>query len=101
MLTRENPGITPATIADAIEIERSLMTKLLADLCSRGFIEVKHSPVDKRRKGLYITASGRRFARDVLNTFRKQLEPQLTRNLSASQRKTLIKLLAKLYGPSR
>lgn len=100
VLTRENPGISPATIADAIEIERSLMAKLLSDLKERGFIQTRESTEDGRKKGLYITPAGRKFARTVMDTFRKELEPALTGTLSRSERATLIRLLVKLYARS-
>lgn len=97
ILARENPGITPATIADSIEIERSLMAKLLNDLISRNFIETRTSSVDGREKGLFITAKGRAFLKTVLTFFSGNLEVDLNRNLSEQERKTLIKLLRKVY----
>lgn len=98
VLARENPGITPAAIAEAIEIERSLIAKLLIDLKDRGFIETRVSITDGRQKGLYITAKGKIFIRKVIDTFWQQLEPKLTKNLSAKERLTLIRLLEKLYS---
>lgn len=98
VLTRENPGISPAAIADAIEIERSLMAKLLADLKSRGYIKTRASDTDRRQKGLYITPAGRQYSLAVMSVFREQLEPELTRNLSEKERVTLIRLLGKLYS---
>jgi len=97
ILTSENPGITPAAIADAIEIERSLMAKLLTDLMKRNFIESKASSVDGRQKGLYITAKGNTFIRQVVEYFSQNLEVDLNRNLSERERLTLIKLLQKIY----
>jgi DNA-binding MarR family transcriptional regulator len=97
VLTRENPGITPAAVADAIEIERSLMAKLLNDLNERGFIETKTSTSDGRQKGLYITAKGKIFIRKVMDSFWGNLEPKLTKNLSENERLVLIKLLKKIY----
>lgn len=97
VLTRENPGITPATLADAIEIERSLMAKLLTDLTQRGFIETKASTSDGRQKGLYITPKGNKFIRKVMDNFWDNLEPNLTKNLSEKERSTLTNLLKKIY----
>jgi DNA-binding MarR family transcriptional regulator len=97
VLTRENPGISPAAIADAIEIERSLMARLLTDLIDRGYITTRPSPEDGRQKGLYITTSGKKFIRRVMDTFYKKLEPALTGNLTPKEKQTLIKLLAKIY----
>lgn len=97
VLTRENPGIGPATIADAIGIERSLMARLLTDLIERGFITTRASTTDGRQKGLFITPSGKKFIRNVMDTFWEEIEPSLTSNLSANEKKTLIDLLARLY----
>lgn len=97
VLTRENPGITPAAIADAIEIERSLMTRLLADLKQQGLIEIRASTVDGRQKGLFTTTKGLNFIRKVMDSFWTELEPKLTQNLSENEKKTLIKLLKKVY----
>lgn len=99
VLTRENPGITPAAIADAIEIERSLMARLLTDLSERGFIETRTLADDGRKKGLYITPRGRKFIRKVMDTFWLDLEAALTKNLTQSERRTLIRLLKKIYTP--
>jgi DNA-binding MarR family transcriptional regulator len=97
VLTRENPGISPAAIADAIEIERSLMAKLLTDLIERGFVETRSTPVDGRQKGLYITAKGKKFIQAVMDKFWRTLEPALTGSLSENERRTLIRLLTKIY----
>ena len=99
VLTRENPGITPAAIADAIEIERSLMARLLTDLSERGFIETRTLADDGRKKGLYITPRGRKFIRKVMDTFWLDLEAALTKNLTQSERRALIRLLKKIYSP--
>ena len=99
VLTRENPGITPAAIAGAIEIERSLMARLLTDLSNRGFIESRALADDGRKKGLYITPRGRKFIRKVMDTFWLDLEAALTKNLTQSERRALIRLLKKIYSP--
>lgn len=97
VLTRENPGIGPATIADAIGIERSLMARLLTDLIERGFIETHASEQDGRQKGLYITTKGKSFIRKVMDTFWNTIEPSLTGHLTVAEKRTLIRLLKRLY----
>ncbi len=97
ILTRENSGITPAAIADAIEIERSLMAKLLTDLMKRKFIEARSCSLDGRQKGLFITPKGKIFISQVLEYFSQNLESGINRNLSERERLTLIKLLQKIY----
>ena len=99
ILARENPGISPAAVSQAIGIERSLMARLLADLSERGFISSKSSEQDGRQKGLYITASGKKYINKVLNSFRANLEPELTQKLTENEKKTLIRLLKKIYLP--
>lgn len=97
ILARENPGISPAVIADTIEIERSLMATLLTDLIKRDFIKATASEKDGRQKGLFITAKGNKFLNEILEFFSENLEVEINRNLSESERKTLIRLLRKIY----
>ncbi|MDX1562542.1 MAG: MarR family winged helix-turn-helix transcriptional regulator [Gammaproteobacteria bacterium] len=96
-LTDKNPGIAPTCIADANDIKRSLVAKLVSDLETRGLITTRSSKTDRRRKGLHITAKGRAFLRRVMETFATELDPLLTRNLTNGEKTTLIKLLTKIY----
>ena len=96
-LARQNPGISPATIADANDIERSLVARLVTELEQRGYIERRPSATDGRHRGLFITRSGARFLDKILHSFATEMEPRLTRNLSAAERRTLIRLLEKIY----
>lgn len=96
-LARFNPGITPADVADANEIERSLVAKLVAELEQRGFLERRPSTTDRRSKGLYITSSGTKFLKEMMATFAREMEPKLTRNLSPTEKRTLIRLLKRVY----
>ena len=96
-LTDRNPGISPARIADANEIKRSLVTRLVTDLERRGLIECRTSSSDRRHKGLHITQEGRRFLKKVMSTFAAEVDPMLVRNLTAGEKRTLIKLLTKIY----
>ena len=97
-LARFNPGISPADVADANEIERSLVAKLVAELEQRELLERRPSTTDRRSKGLYITRTGTTFLKEMMATFANEMEPQLTRNLSASEKRTLIRLLKRVYG---
>ena len=96
-LTEKNPGITPARIADANDIKRTLVAKLTTDLKKRGLIKSRTSDIDRRQTGLHLTAKGRKFLHHVMATFAKELDPELTRNLTAAEKKTLIRLLKKVY----
>lgn len=96
-LADRNPGISPARLADANEIKRSLVTRLVIDLEQRGLIECRISKTDRRHKGLFITRKGRTFLRTVMSTFAAEVDPALVRNLSDAEKRTLIKLLAKIY----
>ncbi len=96
-LARHNPGISPARVADANDIERSLVAKLIAELEEQGLLERRPSSTDGRQKGLFITARGADFITAVMDTFARELEPRLTRNLSAAEQKTLRNLLRRVY----
>ena len=97
-LAKFNPGISPATVADANDIERSLVAKLITELEQRGFLERRSSSTDRRSKSLYITKSGARFLKGMMETFSREMEPELTRNLSVPEKRTLIRLLTKIYN---
>jgi DNA-binding MarR family transcriptional regulator len=97
-LASRNPGVSPARIADANDIERSLVAKLVAELEERGFIERRPSGRDRREKGLHVTRNGRAFLKEIMATFAREMEPLLVRNLSSTDKRALIRLLKKVYS---
>jgi DNA-binding MarR family transcriptional regulator len=62
----------------------------------RGLIERKPHPVDGRAMGLHATDSGSELAAQTESEV-GQLEIEATAHLTATERKTLIRLLQKIY----
>ena len=54
-----DPNVTAAELAQRLTIEKPNMARIIKDLSNAGYIEVETSTVDKRRKNLRITPSGK------------------------------------------
>ncbi|USX11240.1 MarR family winged helix-turn-helix transcriptional regulator [Paraburkholderia fungorum] len=89
------PDITPKEVSQRALVEKTLLSKVLADLEMRGLISRDTHPVDRRSVALRATDDGFEVARssEVLG---KGLEGELVKALTASERKVLEKLLDKL-----
>lgn len=90
-----NPGIGQTQLGRALNIQRANMVPLLSSLIDEGLICRKASAEDKRVFELYSTAEG---TAKLENTKALILahEKRLLSVLTASERRTLIALLAKI-----
>jgi DNA-binding MarR family transcriptional regulator len=89
------PGITPKEVSQRAMVEKTLLSKVLADLELRELIGREAHSTDRRSVALRATDDGAEVARasEVLGT---KLEKELVKALSASERKSLRQLLDKL-----
>ena len=78
-LERVGDGRTPLAIAQAFQVPKTSMTHSLAVLEREGLIQMRSNPKDGRSKLVYITAAGRKFRQDAINS----LGPDLTRIAAA------------------
>lgn len=61
-----NPdGVSPAEIADAVIIKRQMVALILNDLEKRGWIIRKELKTDHRRKKIFLTKAGKKYASTI------------------------------------
>jgi len=89
------PDITPKDVSQRALIEKTLLSKILADLQARGLISRDAHTVDRRSVALRATDYGLEIAR-ASETLGMEMEGELVSALTSSERKSLEKLLDKL-----
>lgn len=95
-LISHNPGITSRQLCAALDILPPNLVAIINAMERRELIVRKPHPRDGRAVGLHLTASGKKLMHDAERTAQK-LESDATTRLTAAERKTLIRLLQKIY----
>lgn len=95
-LVTHNPGITSRQLCTALGILPPNLVAMVNTLEKRALIVRKPHPRDGRAMGLHLTTHGRKLMRDAERTA-ADLEADVASRLSASEAKTLIRLLKKVY----
>ncbi len=95
-LVGDNPGITSRQLCATLNILPPNLVGLVNTLEKRELIERLPHPHDGRAVGLHPTEIGRKLLRKAQTTA-CNLEIEATAKLSATQRKTLMRLLQKIY----
>ena len=95
-LITHNPGITSRQLCSALSILPPNLVGMINALQERGLIARRPHPHDGRATGLHLTPMGQTLMRDAEQTA-SELEAQATSRLSANERKTLMRLLQKIY----
>jgi DNA-binding MarR family transcriptional regulator len=95
-LVTHNPGITSRQLCTALGILPPNLVGMVNTLEKRELIVRKPHPRDGRAMGLHLTPSGQALVRDAERTA-AQLETDVGSRLTASELKTLLRLLKKVY----
>lgn|SRR5574340_711824 len=95
VLISANPGLTQSSLAQATHLDRSTMVAVIDQLESRGLVERRASPTDRRSNALMLTAEGKKLLRQLKQQV-QQHEAHITGSLTATEAKTLVALLKKV-----
>lgn len=95
-LIMHNPGIMSRQLCTTLGILPPNLVAMINTLEKRELIKRKPHPRDGRAVGLHLTVTGRKLVRDAERTA-AELETEVAARLSASEAKTLIRLLKKIY----
>jgi len=95
LLVYSNPGLTQSALARAVGIERSTMVAVIDALESRGLVERRPSPVDRRSYALVLSQQGEALI-EKLKPMVMGHEDRIAANLSTEERGQLIALLSKI-----
>jgi DNA-binding MarR family transcriptional regulator len=96
---RHQPGVTSRQLCHLLNVLPPNMVGVLRQLEQRGLIERKPHPTDGRAVGLSLSAAGRRLI-DQAEAEATQADLRGSARLSAAERKTLARLLQKVYLPA-
>jgi DNA-binding MarR family transcriptional regulator len=95
-LITHNPGITSRQLCSTLGILPPNLVGMINALEKRELIQRQPHPRDGRATGLHLTAKGQKLMRDAERTA-AELEAEVAARLSASEARTLIRLLKKVY----
>ena len=98
-LVAHNPGITSRQLCAALNVLPPNLVGLIATLERRGLIERLPHPSDGRAMGVHLTPQGIELMVQAEKTA-FDLEMDATSRLTDAERKTLIRLLQKVYTPA-
>jgi DNA-binding MarR family transcriptional regulator len=95
-LITHNPGISSRQLCSALNILPPNLVGMINTLEKRELIQRKPHPSDGRVVGLHLTDVGRKLMKDAEQTA-QELEIGAASKLTAAERKTLMRLLQKIY----
>lgn len=95
-LIAHNPGITSRQLCHTLGILAPNLVGMVNTLEKRGLIQRQPHPFDGRATGLHATEAGAALMQSA-EEVASQLEVDTTSRLSAAERKTLMRLLQKVY----
>ena len=97
-LVAHNPGITSRQLCTTLGIQPPNLVGLVGALEKRSLIRRERHQADGRAVSLYLTTDGQAMLSSAEQTA-SQLEQDAAPRLSAAERKTLMRLLQKIYLP--
>ena len=91
-----NPGVTSRQLCGALNLLPPNVVTMIGTFEKRGLIVKRPHPSDGRANGLHPTPAGKELMTEA-EASAKALEDDATKSLTTAERKTLIRLLKKVY----
>ena len=91
-----NPGVTSRQLCGVLSILPPNLVGKIGIMEKRELVSRRPHPQDGRAVGLYLTEAGAKLMADAERTA-TNLEDDVTSRLSAAEKKTLMRLLQKIY----
>lgn len=91
-----NPGVTSRQLCGVLSILPPNLVGKIVIMEKRELVSRRPHPQDGRAVGLYLTENGAKLMADAERTA-SALEDEVTQRLSAAEKKTLMRLLQKVY----
>lgn len=95
-LISRNPGITSRQLCGTLGVLPPNLVAIIGSLEKRELIERLPHPSDRRATGLHLSPGGNALVAQAEATA-AELEEEATARLTSAERKTLMKLLQKIY----
>ncbi len=90
-----NPGQPQSRLAEAVSLKRSSLVPIIDRLEADRLVERRSAPGDRRLKAVWLTPRGRRVLAELCARAQVQ-EERLAHGMSAAERRTLMRLLARV-----
>lgn len=96
----DEPGITASLVKDQALIEKTMLSKLIADMLARKLVRRTIHPDDARHIQLWPTATGQRI-REASDELGQDLEAKMLSMLSPAEHATLDRIVNKMVDAFR
>ena len=95
VLIGANPGMTQSRLALATQLDRSTMVAVIDLLESRGLVERRATPMDRRSNALWLTEKGKKLLRTMKQKV-KAHDERLSSAIGANGSEQLIAMLTRV-----
>jgi DNA-binding MarR family transcriptional regulator len=95
VLISANPGLTQSRLAGATHLDRSTMVAVIDQLETRGLVERRASPTDRRSNALVLTAEGEALLKQLKRRI-KAHEARIAAAMTPREAETLVALLTRV-----
>ena len=92
MVVSQHGAQTVSSLADRLDVHASTMTRMCSRLVSRGLVERRPSPLDRREVVIVLTALGQRLVDEVMDKRRREID-DVVRHLSSEDRDRVVAAL--------